>query len=103
LDRFLDANSSEEMTGITGFIGSVWRLKLNGELGDVSVISKQWKDIKKLLFRVCWKSFPWGRVWGFTDFQVVNYLIFREKVPEFPPRSLQWSALFEGKKSKSLI
>ncbi|MFN5972455.1 MAG: hypothetical protein ACK47N_08085 [Microcystis sp.] len=42
-------------------------------------------------------------VWGFTDFEVVSYLIFREKVPEFYPRSLQWSALFEGKKSKSLI
>ncbi|BAG03507.1 hypothetical protein [Microcystis aeruginosa] len=39
-----------------------------------------------------------GGVWGFTDFQVVNYLIFREKVPEFSPQSLQWSALFEGKK-----
>jgi len=24
-------------------------------------------------------------VWGFTDFEGVNYLIFREKVPEFPP------------------
>nr|WP_287714474.1 hypothetical protein [Microcystis sp. M065S2] len=38
----------------------------------------------------------WGL--GFTDFQVVNYLIFREKVPEFYPQSLQWSALFEVKK-----
>ncbi|BAG03613.1 hypothetical protein [Microcystis aeruginosa] len=37
-------------------------------------------------------------VWGFTDFEGVNYLIFREKVPEFYPRSLQWLALFEGKK-----
>jgi hypothetical protein len=37
LDRFLDVNISEEITGITGFIGSVWRLKLN----DISVISKQ--------------------------------------------------------------
>jgi len=37
-------------------------------------------------------------VWGFTHFQVVNYLIFREKVPEFSPQSLQGSALFEGKK-----
>jgi hypothetical protein len=35
---------------------------------------------------------------GFTDFQVVNYLIFREKVPEFYPRSLPGPALFEGKK-----
>ena len=38
----------------------------------------------------------WGM--GFTDFQVVNYLIFREKVPEFSPRPLQGLALFEGKK-----
>ncbi|WP_419546769.1 hypothetical protein [Microcystis sp.] len=37
-------------------------------------------------------------VWGFTDFEVVSYLIFREKVPEFSPRSPQWLALFEGKK-----
>ena len=36
--------------------------------------------------------------WGFIDFQVVNYLIFREKVPEFSPQSLQWSAIFERKK-----
>jgi hypothetical protein len=35
---------------------------------------------------------------GFTDFQVVNYLIFREKVPEFSPRPLQGLGLFEGKK-----
>ncbi|CCH99890.1 MAG: hypothetical protein PX481_05220 [Microcystis sp. M53603_WE2] len=31
------------------------------------------------------KSFSWGQGVGFTDFQVVNYLIFREKVPEFAP------------------
>ncbi|TRU66990.1 MAG: hypothetical protein EWV90_01380 [Microcystis aeruginosa Ma_QC_Ch_20071001_M135] len=37
--------------------------------------------------------------WGFTHFQVVNYLIFREKVPEFSPQSLQGSALFEGKQT----
>jgi len=50
------------------------------------------------------KAFPRGRVWGvgcgawgFTDFQVVNYLIFREKVQGFSPQSLQRSALFEGK------
>ncbi|WP_287724522.1 hypothetical protein, partial [Microcystis sp. M018S1] len=50
------------------------------------------------------KVFRWGLgvggwglgvgVWGFTHFQVVNYLIFREKVPEFSPQSLQGSALF---------
>ena len=30
----------------------------------------------------------WGvgcGVWGFTSFEVANYLIFREKVPKFPP------------------
>ncbi|BAG00759.1 hypothetical protein [Microcystis aeruginosa] len=50
------------------------------------------------------KAFPRGRVWGvgcgvwgFTDFQVVNYLIFREKVQGFSPQSLQRTALFEGK------
>ncbi|TRU55031.1 MAG: hypothetical protein EWV49_00415 [Microcystis aeruginosa Ma_QC_Ch_20071001_S25] len=30
-----------------------------------------------------WGEGGWGM--GFTDFQVVNYLIFREKVPEFSP------------------
>jgi hypothetical protein len=49
------------------------------------------------------KVFRWWQgvgcgVWGFIDFQVVNYLIFREKVPEFSPQSLQWSAIFERKK-----
>jgi hypothetical protein len=39
-------------------------------------------------------------VWGFIDFQVVKYLIFREKVQEFSPRSPQWLALFEGKKAQ---
>ncbi|ELS46842.1 hypothetical protein C789_3388 [Microcystis aeruginosa FACHB-905 = DIANCHI905] len=24
-------------------------------------------------------------VWGFTSFEVANYLIFREKVPKFTP------------------
>jgi len=49
------------------------------------------------------KVFPggwvWGvgcGVWGFIDFQVVNYRIFREKVPEFSPQSPQWLALFAG-------
>ncbi|WP_287721330.1 hypothetical protein, partial [Microcystis sp. M112S2] len=37
-----------------------------------------------------------GGVWGFSDFQVGKYLIFREKVQEFAPRSPQWLALFEG-------
>ncbi|AKE64616.1 hypothetical protein MYAER_2268 [Microcystis aeruginosa NIES-2549] len=36
-------------------------------------------------------------MWGFTDFQVVNYLIFREKV-KISPRSLQWLAFFDLKK-----
>jgi hypothetical protein len=48
-----------------------------------------------MIVRVCGKKFflgvgcgVWGvgcGVWVFTDFQVVNYLIFREKVPEFSP------------------
>jgi hypothetical protein len=37
-------------------------------------------------------------VWGFTDFEGVNYLIFREKVPEFSPRSLPGLVIFDGKK-----
>jgi hypothetical protein len=44
----------------------------------------------------------WGvgcGVWGFTHFQGVNYLIFREKVPEFSPQSLQSLALFDFKKA----
>ncbi|GAL94622.1 type IV pilin PilA [Microcystis aeruginosa NIES-44] len=35
------------------------------------------------------------RVWGFSDFEGVNYLIFREKVPEFSPRSLPCPVLFD--------
>jgi hypothetical protein len=43
--------------------------------------------------RVCGKKFfgggrVWGvgcGVWGFTGFEVANYLIFREKVPQFSP------------------
>ncbi|WP_287725224.1 hypothetical protein [Microcystis sp. M011S1] len=56
------------------------------------------------------KAFPRGRVWGvgcgvwgFTDFQVVNYLIFREKVPEFSPDPRNGWHFLRGKKSKSLI
>jgi hypothetical protein len=43
-------------------------------------------------------------VWGVgcrvlpIDFQVVNYLIFREKVPEFSPRSLPRPVLFDFQK-----
>ncbi|AKV69358.1 hypothetical protein VL20_4441 [Microcystis panniformis FACHB-1757] len=37
-------------------------------------------------------------MWGFTHFQVVNYLSFREKVPNSPPRSLQRLPLFDFKK-----
>ncbi|TRU22601.1 MAG: hypothetical protein EWV81_17785 [Microcystis aeruginosa Ma_SC_T_19800800_S464] len=57
---------------------------------------------KPRLSRVCGKKFFLGvgcgppnpprhrggvgcGVWGFTDFQGVNYLIFREKVPKFSP------------------
>ncbi|AKV67946.1 hypothetical protein VL20_2906 [Microcystis panniformis FACHB-1757] len=42
-------------------------------------------------------------MWGFTDFQVVNYLIFREKVPEFPPNHSNGRHFLREKKSKNLI
>ncbi|BAG03698.1 MULTISPECIES: hypothetical protein [Microcystis] len=48
----------------------------------------------------------WGvgcGVWGFTSFEVVNYLIFREKVPEFSPDPRNGWHFLRGKKSKSLI
>ncbi|REJ39167.1 MAG: hypothetical protein EWV58_21090 [Microcystis aeruginosa Ma_MB_F_20061100_S19] len=53
------------------------------------------------LVRVCGKKLFLGAgcgVWGFTDFEVVSYLIFREKVPEFSPRSPQRLALFDFSK-----
>jgi hypothetical protein len=34
-------------------------------------------------------------VWGFTHFEGVNYLIFREKVQEFSPRPLPYLVLFD--------
>ncbi|TRU48353.1 MAG: hypothetical protein EWV57_14695 [Microcystis aeruginosa Ma_QC_Ch_20071001_S25D] len=46
----------------------------------------------------------WGLgcgVWGFTHFQVVNYLIFREKVPE-ADHSHIWYFLI-SKKPKNII
>ncbi|OPF17932.1 hypothetical protein B1L04_18910 [Microcystis aeruginosa KW] len=48
----------------------------------------------------------WGvgcGVWGFTHFQAVNYLIFREKVPEFSPRSLPCPVLFDFPKSLKVL
>ncbi|MGV2390044.1 MAG UNVERIFIED_CONTAM: hypothetical protein LVR29_22665 [Microcystis novacekii LVE1205-3] len=48
----------------------------------------------------------WGvgcGVWGFTDFEVVSYLIFREKVPEFYPNPSNGWHFLMAKKSKSLI
>jgi hypothetical protein len=42
-------------------------------------------------------------VWGFTDFEGVNYLIFREKVPEFPPDHSHARHFWISKRSKSLI
>ncbi|MCZ8045884.1 MAG: hypothetical protein GPI90_19955 [Microcystis aeruginosa K13-05] len=44
-----------------------------------------------------------GGVWGFTSFEVVNYLIFREKVPEFSPDPRNGWHFLRVKKSKSLI
>ncbi|MFN4848574.1 MAG: hypothetical protein ACK4YL_21285 [Microcystis sp.] len=49
------------------------------------------------------KVFRGGRVWGFTHFQVVNYLIFREKVTEFFPDHSNGRHFLGGKKSKNLI
>ncbi|TRU04205.1 MAG: hypothetical protein EWV59_24305 [Microcystis aeruginosa Ma_MB_F_20061100_S19D] len=56
------------------------------------------------------KVFPgdrvWGvgcGVWGFTSFEVANYLIFREKVPKFPPDHSNGQHFLREKKSKSLI
>ena len=46
------------------------------------------EDLLKKVFR---GGRVWGvgcRVWGFTDFEVVSYLIFREKVQGFCRRSL---------------
>ena len=42
------------------------------------------------------------RVWGFTSFEVANYLIFREKVPKFPPDHSQIQYFLIDKRSKSL-
>ena len=47
----------------------------------------------------------WGvgcRVWGFTHFQVVNYLIFREKVLKFPPDHSPIQYFLIDKRSNSL-
>ncbi|WP_139374506.1 hypothetical protein RVR34_04345 [Microcystis aeruginosa FBCC-A68] len=48
----------------------------------------------------------WGvgcGVWGFIDFQVVNYLIFREKDLNFPPNHSNGRQFLREKKSKNLI
>ncbi|OPF14582.1 hypothetical protein B1L04_28660 [Microcystis aeruginosa KW] len=48
----------------------------------------------------------WGvgcGVWGFTDFEGANYLIFREKVAEFPPDHSHIWYFWISKKAKSLI
>jgi hypothetical protein len=48
----------------------------------------------------------WGvgcGVWGFTSFEVANYLIFREKVPKFPPDHSHIQYFLIDKRSKSLI
>ncbi|TRV22867.1 MAG: hypothetical protein EWV40_09335 [Microcystis flos-aquae Mf_WU_F_19750830_S460] len=43
-----------------------------------------------------------GGVWGFTSFEVANYLIFREKVPKFPPDHSHIQYFLIDKRSKSL-
>ncbi|REJ46709.1 MAG: hypothetical protein DWQ53_10575 [Microcystis flos-aquae DF17] len=57
------------------------------------------------LTRVCGKKFFLGAgcgVWGFTSFEVANYLIFREKVPKFPPDHSHIQYFLIDKRSKSL-
>jgi hypothetical protein len=71
------------------------------------------------LVRVCGKKFFLGAgcdppnppdigggvgcgVWGFTSFEVANYLIFREKVPKFPPDHCYIQYFLIDKRSKSL-
>ncbi|WP_158303542.1 hypothetical protein [Microcystis aeruginosa] len=66
----------------------------------------------KVIIRVCGKKFflgagcgVWGvgrGVWGFTSFEVANYLIFREKVPKFPPDHSHIQYFLIDKRSKSL-
>ncbi|AKV65395.1 hypothetical protein VL20_156 [Microcystis panniformis FACHB-1757] len=41
-------------------------------------------------------------MWGFTDFEGVNYLIFREKVPEFSPRHSQIRYFLISQKPKDI-
>ncbi|TRT69547.1 MAG: hypothetical protein EWV68_08750 [Microcystis sp. M_QC_C_20170808_M9Col] len=41
-------------------------------------------------------------VWGFTSFEVANYLIFREKVPKFPPDHSHIQYFLIDKRPKSL-
>jgi hypothetical protein len=67
-------------------------------------------SVKGLIIRVCGKKFfgggrVWGvgcGVWGFTSFEVANYLIFREKVPKFPPDHSHIQYFLIDKRSKSL-
>ncbi|WP_287683065.1 hypothetical protein, partial [Microcystis sp. M099S2] len=69
--------------------------------------NKVFRFVQQTLIRVCGKKFfgggrVWGvgcGVWGFTSFEVANYLIFREKVPKFPPRTILAKALFDFKKA----
>jgi hypothetical protein len=42
-------------------------------------------------------------VWGFTHVQGVNYLIFREKVPKFPPDHSHIRYFLISKKPKDII
>ncbi len=45
--------------------------------------AKEYLGFAEKVFR-WWQGVGCG-VWGFTGFEVANYLIFREKVPEFSP------------------
>jgi hypothetical protein len=81
-------------------VGKYWGMYGGKHRGKIRFANFSQQCCSRLL-RVCGKKFFVGAgcgVWGFTDFEVVSYLIFREKVQEFYPRSLQWSAVFEVKK-----
>ncbi|MCZ8291653.1 hypothetical protein, partial [Microcystis sp. LE19-59.1C] len=64
-----------------------------------TAVNTTWVWVKMVSLGAGWGVGGLGcGVWGFTYFQVVSYLIFREKVQGFSPRSPQRLVLFEGKK-----
>ncbi|MFM6373895.1 MAG: hypothetical protein ACKPH1_08620 [Microcystis panniformis] len=47
------------------------------------------------------RTIPSNEEPGFTSFEVANYLIFREKVPKFPPDHCHIQYFLISKRSKS--